>query len=307
MNMISIALLLGCAAGTLLLMWQIARQASRLMCREAPDLPALRYLSDALPGVEKTWTSPDGLAFRSWHRGSGEPIVILPEWGLHPSAYSPLWHFLCGYGFQVISLEYNPRRQPRDLMGLSQDLDQLCQSLRVRKPHVLGHGFGAYLALYHQQFLPGRLEASSVWGLSAFAGGPIRDTHLPWLARWFPATTSYEASLRSFAGLPSAATLKAYRKLQAQPGLPLVNHLPRLDDLKTLDRVQAPVTLIASPHDERVPPMHSRRLASICPNAETIWMRGRAGHMLIWEQPDQLAELLHRAATAARMPGCRGA
>jgi pimeloyl-ACP methyl ester carboxylesterase len=86
--------------------------------------------------------------------------------------------------------------------------------------------------------------------------------------------------------LPVATTLAAVAKLAWDPYL----HNPKLP--KRLWRVSCPTLVVHSSEDHLIPPAHCRYYADHIAGARHVEIP-QAGHMLPWEQPEQLAALVH--------------
>lgn len=90
--------------------------------------------------------------------------------------------------------------------------------------------------------------------------------------------------------LPVATTLAAVAKLAWDPYL----HNPKLP--KRLWRVTCPTLVVHSTEDHLIPAAHCAYYAEHITGARHVEVP-KAGHMLPWEQPDQLATLIHNFLT----------
>ena len=71
-----------------------------------------------------------------------------------------------------------------------------------------------------------------------------------------------------------------------------------------LPSVKVPVTVVGGSRDRLLPPRYSRRIAELIPDARLVMLED-AGHMLPWEEPQQLADLF--VSAAAERPAKRTA
>ncbi|MFP5327002.1 MAG: alpha/beta fold hydrolase, partial [Acidimicrobiia bacterium] len=67
-----------------------------------------------------------------------------------------------------------------------------------------------------------------------------------------------------------------------------------------LPSIEVPVTVVVGSHDRLLPPRYSKRIASLIPNSQLVVL-DEAGHMLPWEAPEKLVELLVAATDAEQV------
>ncbi len=295
MSIVQLILGVTCAAGTMLFMWQIATKASRYMIRQQPEPPGMSMLSESLEGVELSIPTTDGREIKAWHRGSGPAVVIVADPGLSGSAYTPLWRLLCGYGFRVISYEGRSISNGSiDSELLLSDLEQVLTTLHVKQPLLVGHGFGAYLCFLHQAkaLKQGWTKARALVSVAGFAGGK-REVPLPEFIHLFQQRASYLRHLSAFGDGASERSVAALRKLErGRLGSYLDQTWPQIEDVARLTQLSLPISIVASPSDEMVSAIHSQRIHKLLPHSFLQWIRDGAGHMLVWERPSAIVELV---------------
>jgi pimeloyl-ACP methyl ester carboxylesterase len=86
--------------------------------------------------------------------------------------------------------------------------------------------------------------------------------------------------------MPAAAASRLIRVYGRSPGFPAVNAAMRSNTFSRLADIRVPVTLAWPEHDHIV-----SRLRNPPPNVRTVILRG-TGHLPMWDDPAQVAELL---------------
>jgi pimeloyl-ACP methyl ester carboxylesterase len=87
------------------------------------------------------------------------------------------------------------------------------------------------------------------------------------------------------------ATRDAYLSLPTDVRRQFLAALQKMDFRDRLSSVTVPTTVVVGTRDLLTPPRLSRALAAAIPGARLVELRG-AGHMLPYEEPDRLAEII---------------
>jgi pimeloyl-ACP methyl ester carboxylesterase len=238
--------------------------------------------------------------------GNGEPIVIL--------------HGFCGsrlYWEEVIPLlaDHNRVIAP-DLRGhgessasegtytmerLSEDLEHLLDELELPQVHLVGHSLGGYVALAFAEKHPERLLTLSLVHSTAFPDGEQAKEN-----RLKAAETIAKEGIRSFVeGLVPKLFTPEHRAAHSEQ-LAKALHIgygtsaegaigcalgmrERPDRVAVLERLEAPILLLAGELDEVIPP--EKRFPVTRDNVSTHTLKDVA-HMGMMEQPQAFAEAI---------------
>jgi pimeloyl-ACP methyl ester carboxylesterase len=301
-----------CALGVLGMIMQLGMFANLFVIQQNPESFTLEELLTEPAGIEAWIPVADGGRVRSLHRGSGPTVLLLPDLGLDLVSMNQLWERLAQYGYRVITFDWRGHGASEvgqaglSLCGLMQDMDAIWRHHRLRRPLVIGHATGAFMGFH---YLLQRPElADQVRGLvsvGGYVGGSLRGFRVGSLrdrimdSRWTERLLrkrlfgwGYVAS--AFGDQVSPALVRAYLELmlrQPMSRLRLLHHELRGTDLQhSLDRLDLPVLMLASPDDRRIPPPHAQRVAESLPQGNIEWIYRGAGNMLIWEQPAAVVE-----------------
>lgn len=287
MSIIQLFAGVACALGILFLIWRIAIIASRYMIRQSDDPVGLKLLTEEPSGVKVTIPLGSGSALDVWHRGSGQAVIILPESGLNASAYTPVWSFLCGYGFRVILPDTGSHPDCTSPEVISSAIQSICNRLSVKSAILLGHGFGAYQAVAVSRALNEQVHSPirgivSVSGFAGFSGTGQQSK----FEQLFLKNSSYQRYLAAFGDEASTAGVLA---LQQKSHPHLWKYLRKSWDpvcsIYSNQQADWPIKVISSVNDGILPFGHARELSQISANSEVIHVKDGAGHMLIWEKP----------------------
>lgn len=281
-----------CASGILFFMWRIALLASRYMIRHTAAPAGLRLLTPEPSGVRIDVSLESGKRLPVWHRGSGHAVLILPESGFKASAYTPLWSFLCGYGFKVILPDTGLYSELQSPEALASVIKQISRRLSVRSMIIVGHGFGVYQAISAESLLRHQ-EGPEVTGLvsvSGFSGITGKLSRSPF-EKIFHRTPSYSLHVSAFGEEASAAGVLALQQhTTSQAWSHLNDSWNPVCSFYSEGFPEWPMKVLSSIHDGILPFTHSGALSEISSNAEWIHVRDGAGHMLIWEKPTLIVD-----------------
>ena len=281
-----------CASGILFLMWKLATIASRYMIRHAEAPVGLSLLSHEPSGVRADVSLSSGESFPVWHRGSGQAVMILPESGFKASAYTPIWSFLCGYGFRVILPDTGTIQLTRTPEEAAEIIQAICLKLRISSPLIIGHGMGSYQALAADGYLRNQGNSPiqgliSVSGFSGFSRQVLRSK----FERLFQRSSSYQLALSAFGDNASAAGILAFQQHTTQQIWQYLGESwSPACSFYSSGRTDLPMKIISSIYDEILPFSHAGELNKISSASELIHVKEGAGHMLIWEKPTLITD-----------------
>lgn len=195
--------------------------------------------------------------------------------------------------------------------ALANDLRAVLEHLDLRNVTLGGHSMGGMcaqaFAVQHPESFAERVEAMvlvatacEAVGVGRFAdklaGRALANTRFdrvlahPRIGPTFvrgsvgrrPALSHLQATAETFVATAAEARTSFFtsmREMDLTAGLPSIN---------------VPVTVVGGTHDRLLPPRYARRIGELIPDARLV-MCEDAGHMLPWEEPEQLAELFVKA------------
>ncbi len=247
---------------------------------------------------------------------TGEPVILLHGitstiafWQVNPAPFilenGPCYALsLPGHHPAVAPPTF--KRAPLTAADVTQVLDDGVRQLVDQRPVTLiGHSTGGFAALAlaaHRPKLARRVVSISgfthgrwtgVLGMyqrSVRLGGPgavyfkamyrLTARH-PALYRW--AMRFYAADRRALYANPDLAeaverTYPSFRRLDLDALLPYFRHMPQIDIIDQLERIQAETLVITGDCDPIVPPAQSRQIAERVPGAQLAAIEG-AGHL----------------------------
>lgn len=292
---------------------------------------ARRPIDDALFAmpdgvVHHHLTTPDGGVVHAVERGSGRPLVLLHGITLRHDVWAPQFHQLADR-YRVIAVDLRGHGESRagsDGFGigrLADDLATLLEGLDLHDAVVVGHSMGGMTAMQFCGQHPEVLSAR-VAGL-VFVATRAHQVLPPGFGRGARALVSQGQGLLDSGGtLPARATVteRAARlafgerphpravAIVAEMGSSIVPEalVPSLagliehDARVALRATRTPALVVVGTRDLLTPVPAGRHLAHLLPDAELVVLP-KAGHQLMQERPDELAELLD--AFVARLDG----
>ena len=283
-----------------------------------------------LPGDvrHRSVAASDGGRLHLIERGEGRPLVLLHGITLAASIWSPQLHQLAGTagspGFRVIACDlrgHGGSTAGTDGYGLgvlARDLATVLEKLDLRGAIVVGHSMGGMTLMRfcadHTDVLEER-----VGGLGFVATAASTPVHPFLLSRAtalgarlidrldrgdpLPRSSGNDLSLMmcrlAFGKRPSAAAVEQVRacveamddEALGRLGVGLLDH----DVRETLGSVTKPALILAGARDVLTPVRAARSIAELLPDA-TFRVLPEAGHQLMQERPDELAEELRALA-----------
>jgi non-heme chloroperoxidase len=261
---------------------------------------------------------PDGAVLDGVVVGpDGGPTVVLSHcWTGSRATWEPVAARLVTAGLRVVL--YDQRGHGASTMGpdaptveqLGDDLAAVVEKVDALDAVLAGHSMGGMtiqaLAVARPDVMAGRVRALVLAGTAGFgvAAGPlaapvrfvIADRRVERLVagRLGPAL-SRGAVGRQPRQAHLAATRDAFLSLPTDMRRQFLIALQAMDFRAGLAGLTTPTTVIVGSRDLLTPPRLGRALAAAIPGAHLIEVPG-AGHMLPYEEPDLLAEIIVSAA-----------
>ncbi len=300
------------AAFVLLIMFQIGLMANLAIISQNPDKVSHPDLIQSPAGVLTFLETEDGGRVACRHRGSGEPMILIPDVGVSCASMNQLWEHLASYGYQVITFDWRgygdseAGAEGMTLQGMAQDLQAVLMWQRSHKATLLAHATGAFITLQTLQSQKGILPSpKALVCMGAFGQGNFISNRTQGVLARLGEKLKLESLLSRrlfgwgyvapiFGDRVAPSMMKAYLDLHLARPLsrlkPLWEELTQQDLLSSLKKLSIPTLLLASKGDRRVPPLESIRLARALPKSQLIWMSGEVGNMLPWEASKSVVE-----------------
>ncbi|HWH27174.1 MAG TPA: alpha/beta fold hydrolase [Pseudolysinimonas sp.] len=238
--------------------------------------------------------------------GSGEPLLYF-----HGAALTRRWlpfHDALATRFDVIAPEhpgFGDTARPAwlaDFRDVVLHYRDLLDTLKLGKVHLVGHGFGGWLAAEFAAVYPERLESLTLIAPSGLRpqdeDGDVVDIFRlepeqaaeamlgPDAARWsgiFDEGDPIEQAVRAYAELTTEALLSWNPRYD----LKLEQHLPR---------ISVPTRVLVPQHERMLAASIGRRYAELIPGALLTRVEGDdvdTEHLLILQEPQKIADLIH--------------
>jgi pimeloyl-ACP methyl ester carboxylesterase len=260
---------------------------------------------------------PDGAVLDGVVLGSGPTVVLSHCWTGSRTSWEAVAARLVAAGRQVVL--YDQRGHGASTLGpdnptvdaLGEDLAAVLETVDARDAVLAGHSMGGMaiqaLAITRPDVVAERVTAVVLAGTAGFgvAGGPLAGpSHLVFGDRrveWLMASRFGPALCRGAVGRHPrqahlVATRDAYLSLPTDVRRSFLIALQDMDFRAGLASVAVPTTVVIGSRDLLTPPRLGRALAAAIPGARLVELPG-VGHMLPYEEPDQLAEIILSAPT----------
>ena len=261
---------------------------------------------------------PDGAVLDGVTVGPDDgPLVVLSHcWTGSRATWEPVAARLVAAGRRVVL--YDQRGHGASTIGpdaptveqLGEDLAAVLEAVDARDAVLAGHSMGGMtlqsLAVHLPEVVAARVRAFVLAGTAGFgvAAGPFATPTLfltgskaverlmagrfgPALSRGTVGRHPRQAHL--------VATRDAFLSLPTDVRRQFLIALQAMDFRSGLADVAVPTTVVVGSRDLLTPPRLGRALAAAIPGARLVEVPG-AGHMLPYEEPDRLAELILAAA-----------
>ncbi len=309
------------------------RRAAETTRGAAPPSPALVGLEAELelPAETRHLDVPvrDGGSVHVSAYGTGPPIVLLHGVTLQSSVWAYQFRDL-GDRHRMIALDLRghgssePGSAGMSIAAMADDLADVLEALDLRHATLVGHSMGGMTVLRfarrHADVLAARVGAIA---LVASAGGIS-----PPMAGWrrvapavaglvvaghtalnkagrpiIPASSNAERATQVvFGERPDpAAVRKTHQLSRAMDAHRFVALLPELvgfDERSAFEDLPVPCVVVAGARDRVTPPRYANALHQTLPGSRLVVWPG-AGHMLMYERREALAQLLDQLSEAA--------
>jgi pimeloyl-ACP methyl ester carboxylesterase len=261
---------------------------------------------------------PDGAVLDGVIVGSGPTVVFSHCWTGSRATWEPVAARLVAAGRRVVL--YDQRGHGASTLGpdaptvdvLGEDLAAVLEAVDARDAVLAGHSMGGMalqaLAIARPDVVAQRIGALVLTGTAGFgvAAGPLSSA-----ARFVTSNRSIERLMGGRLGPALArgsvgrhprqahlvATRDAFLSLPTDVRLQFLIALQAMDFRAGLASVAVPTTVVVGRRDRLTPPRLARALAAAIPGARLVEVPG-AGHMLPYEEPDRLAEIILSAPHA---------
>lgn len=303
--------------------------------RHRPDAAAAEDFEDLadLGVAHRTVAARDGASLHLLERGAGRPVVLLHGITLRAGAWR--YQFALADRYRVLAADL--RGHGRSTVGeagygldpLADDLADVLEALDLRGAVVVGHSMGGMAAMRfarrHPAVLTERVaglllvstSADPVLGfgtggalrrVAAAVQGPAERVGWRRLPTYRPTDGDLHFGLirLSFGEGTPPHLVEATREMMQAMAPEALNRsflgLLANDEVAHLGAVTVPTTVLVGSRDLLTPERAARRIVGAVPGAELVVVPG-AGHQLMMERPDAVAEaldaLVARAGAAA--------
>ncbi|HEV7865323.1 MAG TPA: alpha/beta fold hydrolase [Acidimicrobiia bacterium] len=265
---------------------------------------------------------PDGAVLDGIVVGDGPVVVLSHCWTGTRATWEPVATRLVAAGLRVVL--YDQRGHGASTSGpgsptveaLGEDLAAVLECVDAHDAVLAGHSMGGMavqaLAIARPDVIADRVMALVLAGTAA-AGIAARPFGRP--VRFVTGNAGIERLLAGRAGpaLSRAcvgraprhahlvATRDAFLSLPTDLRVQFLTALQAMDLRPGLGGVAVPTTVVVGSRDLLTPPRLGRAIAAAVPGARLVEVPG-AGHMLPYEEPDLLAEIIVSVATAGGVP-----
>ncbi|MGI9604393.1 MAG: alpha/beta fold hydrolase [Acidimicrobiales bacterium] len=264
------------------------------------------------PGQSRTVQTDDGAEIYTRRSGAGPTIVLVHGLTSNHDDWGPVAERLVAAGFEVVAVDqrgHGGSTVGRDGFGVERqaaDLAQVLVALDVRDALLAGHSMGGMaamgVAVHDPEVLGDRVAGLGLVATSATMqqrhnqvqfriGATPPARRLGRHPEWFTiATGKTVLGARPSLGLVRAS-LASYHRCPEATRIGAAQGLLDFDILERLPGIDCPTLVVCGDHDRLTPHARSEEIADGIPNARLVTLAD-AGHMVIWEEIDQLADLL---------------
>jgi pimeloyl-ACP methyl ester carboxylesterase len=300
------------AAGTAGVVGGVALAVARRW-REAED-PCATTVLDLQGATEFKVDRPDGAVLDGVVVGpeDGPTVVLSHCWTGSRAVWEPVAARLVAAGRRVVL--YDQRGHGTSTMGrdaptvdqLGEDLAAVLEAVDARDAVLAGHSMGGMtlqaVAIARPDVVAERVRAFVLAGTAGFgvAAGPMAAPALfltanPRIERLMAGRLGPALSRGTVGRHPRqahlVATRDAFLSLPTDVRRQFLIALQAMDFRAGLAGVAVPTTVVVGSRDLLTPPRLGRALAAAIPGARLVEIPG-AGHMLPYEEPDRLAEII---------------
>jgi len=271
---------------------------------------------------------PDGAVLDGVVAGPPDgPLVVLSHcWTGTRATWEPVAARLVERGCRVVLYDQRGHgtstggTAPPTVDGLGEDLAAVLEAVDARHAVLVGHSMGGMtvlaLAVNRPDVVAARVGALVLAGTAGFgvAAGPLAAP-----VRFLSGNRGVDRLMAGRLGPPLSrgavgrhprqahvvATRDAWLSLPPGVRRQFLVALQAMDFRAGLGKIGVPTTVVVGSRDLLTPPRLGRGIAAVVPGARLVEVPG-AGHMLPYEEPDLLAEIIGAAAAAA-VPATAGA
>lgn len=275
-----------------------------------------------LPGIEHRLTSHDGGTVFAIEAGEGPTVIFGHGIAGDHTHWAPVAHRLMATGFRVVIFDQRghgkstPGSEGFGLQGLAHDAATVIAELGgAGNVIIVGHSMGGVglqaLARHHAEVLNRVDGAALVATLPNTAAAPIAKLMINPLAllayrHVMKNPTRARLAMRTGFGKDFSVAMLDQLALtwEQTPDSTLIGLGAALGDFNLMpDLVDFTVpTVVICGSDDAVTPMKlSEQIHAALPNSRLVRVGG-AGHMIVWETPDLLAEEIASLAGTAGQP-----
>ena len=282
--------------------------------RANPDPYPFNVLSREPSGEELLLDRPDGTRLRTIVHGNGPPVVLLHGYGVSLLEWNIIWQLLRNTGSRLIA--YDHRGHGQSTLGaqgigsvpMADDVKAVLDYFDVRDGVLVGHSMGGFLALVflltHPEAASARLKHCLILG--SHAGDLLRRSPQNRLQILLMKTGILQRLVRNqtygwalgasiYGERPAPSGIEVFRQVFAaqQHGalLPILQAQVDENYYNRLGEITLPCTVVYGGRDKTTPAHHSEALHRGLAQSRLIRIE-KAGHMLNWEAPETIAEVI---------------
>jgi non-heme chloroperoxidase len=294
--------------------WWAARAKVAAIERNPDPFPR-DQLAREPQGEEVLIHRPDGTVLRAMVAGEGPTVVLAHGYCFTLVQWNIVWDALVARGHRLIA--FDQRGHGRSTLGsagigsepMAADYAAVLEHFDVRDGVLVGHSMGGFVAIRAVLDHPGLAQRLRGLVLFATLAGRLFDgaqhnrlLMLLWeigvTQRLVRARTGGVLNGAIYCGKrPSPAMISVFRESLVQhledhgPLLPILHACAREDRYPRLAEIMVPTVVMVGSADHTTVPSHARRLAAGVPGARLVTVPD-AGHLLNWEAPDALVDIV---------------
>ena len=292
--------------------------------RANPDPYPFNVLSREPSGEELFLDRPDGTRLRTMVHGNGPHVVLLHGYGVSLLEWNIIWQLLRDTGYRLIA--YDHRGHGQSTLGaqgigsvqMASDVKAVLDYFDVRDGVLVGHSMGGFLALVflltHPEAASARLKHCLILG--SHAGDLLRGSPQNRLQILLMKTGILQRLVRNqtygwalgasiYGERPAPSGIEVFRQVFAaqQHGalLPILQAQVDENYYNRLGEITLPCTVVYGGRDKTTPAHHSEALHRGLATSRLIRIE-KAGHMLNWEAPETIAEVIQSIGIDIKAP-----
>ena len=252
--------------------------------------------------MEMQKVNVDGINIAYARRGHGAPLVLIHGYPLDHSIWDPLAPFL-EHNFDLIIPDLrgfgasDAMQADHSIVDYASDIAGLLTHLGIRKAYIAGHSMGGYVALAFAREYEERVSGLAMVSSQMAADTPERKEGRIATAKQVLQTGAgpvAEAMAPKLSAQPQWQEFARGLILRQPPAgiaAALYAMAGRPDSSEMLSAFPFPVVIVHGDADELIPVQKGREMKSALPAAHFVELPG-AGHLLMMEKPEQVAQAL---------------